>query len=367
MTVLVAGGGPAGAAAATLLARAGRRVVLIERAPVPAQKLCGEFLSVEALGYLRALGLDVAGLGAAPIGQVAVMAGRTRAASRLPFQGAALGRPALDGALLAMAATSGAEVRRGVRILRAETDGSALVTESGRLAASCVLLATGKTELRGLPRSTGRAPEDQIGFKQVFALAPGQAASLADRVEIVLFAGGYAGLQAIGGGVASFCLLASTARLAASGGTFGALMEALRRECPTLDARLAGATAMLPRPLAISRVPYGFLHRAAPADPPGLFRLGDQAAVIPSFSGDGIAIALHTGFAAAAAVLRGEPAAAYHARLAAELAPQFRRARVLRDLARSRAGRAAIVRIGAGAPSLLRRAATATRLRFPLH
>ena len=39
--VLIAGGGPAGAAAAILLARAGQRVLLVERETGPREKVCG--------------------------------------------------------------------------------------------------------------------------------------------------------------------------------------------------------------------------------------------------------------------------------------------------------------------------------------
>jgi flavin-dependent dehydrogenase len=41
--------------------------------------------------------------------------------------------------------------------------------------------------------------------------------------------------------------------------------------------------------------------------------VGDQAAVIPSFTGEGIALALHSGLAAATAILAGEEADAFHA------------------------------------------------------
>lgn len=53
--VLVLGGGVAGCAAAIALARNGRGVTLIEREPISRHKVCGEFLSGEALGYLHAL------------------------------------------------------------------------------------------------------------------------------------------------------------------------------------------------------------------------------------------------------------------------------------------------------------------------
>ncbi len=69
----------------------------------------------------------------------------------------------------------------------------------------------------------------------------------------------------------------------------GAAARGDPRASPHLDARLAGAEPCWARPLALAAIPYG---RPARADGP--WRLGDQAAVIPSFSGDGMSIALHT-------------------------------------------------------------------------
>ena len=74
---------------------------------------------------------------------------------------------------------------------------------------------------------------------------------------------------------------------------------------------LAGARPVWDRPLAVAGVPYGFRQPAA--GPAGLYRIGDQAAVIPSFTGEGVALALHSGLAAAAAILAGQDAAAFHA------------------------------------------------------
>jgi geranylgeranyl reductase family protein len=55
--VVVVGGGPAGAAAAIELARAGRDVVVVDRALFPRDKCCGDGLTVDALRHLEALGL----------------------------------------------------------------------------------------------------------------------------------------------------------------------------------------------------------------------------------------------------------------------------------------------------------------------
>src|SRR5271156_2718742 len=101
--VVILGGGVAGCAAAIALARTGRSVTLIEREPAPRHKVCGEFLSGEALEDLRALDIDVASLGAVPIDYVRLAAARSAAEAPLPFPAASLTRKALDTALIAKA------------------------------------------------------------------------------------------------------------------------------------------------------------------------------------------------------------------------------------------------------------------------
>ena len=53
--VLIVGAGPAGAVAATVLARAGARVRVIDRATFPRDKLCGDTLNPGCLALLRRL------------------------------------------------------------------------------------------------------------------------------------------------------------------------------------------------------------------------------------------------------------------------------------------------------------------------
>ncbi|MBN8908698.1 MAG: FAD-dependent monooxygenase, partial [Rhodospirillales bacterium] len=114
---MIVGGGPAGSALACLLAGAGREVLLLEREAAPTDKVCGDFLSIEALRSVAALGLDVHRLGAAPITALRLVHGAHVAETALPFAALGLSRRVLDEALLTLAEDRGAKVLRGRRAL----------------------------------------------------------------------------------------------------------------------------------------------------------------------------------------------------------------------------------------------------------
>lgn len=364
--IVVAGGGLAGAATATLLARAGRPVVLFERNAAAADKICGEFLSGEACLHLAALGVDLAALGAQPIHAVRLVRGARTIEAALPFPAFGLSRRVLDEALLACSTAAGATLRRGQAIAQAvpEADGGIALTlaDGGFCRAGTLFLATGKHDLRGVRRPVPDRPDDMVGFKLHYLLAPAPHEALRRHVEVVLFPDGYAGLQLVDRGLANLCLLVRRARLDRAGGAWEALLHDLRTASPHLDARLDGAVPQFERPLTISRVPYGFLHAPHTGDPAGLWRLGDQAAVIPSFTGDGMAIALHSAALAAGMFLAGKHPHAYHRCLRADIAGPLRRASALYRLGRTGVGQAAIVTAAVLAPAALRLAAALTRV-----
>jgi flavin-dependent dehydrogenase len=342
--VVVAGGGLAGAAVACQLAQAGRRVTVFERATGPGHKICGEFLSIEAQHYLTRLGLDLPALGGHVIDEVRLVRDARVISSKLPFRGLGLTRHALDEALLRHAERCGATLRRGETVT--SPDGM-------------TFLATGKHDLRGERRLTAE-PEDLVGFKMYFQLTRPQQSELGHAVEVMLFADGYAGLQMVEGGRANLCLLVHRDRLARSGGQWDGLIADLRGGAAHLDHRLTGARALLERPLTIARVPYGFIHTARPDD--AFYRLGDQACVIPSFSGDGMALTLHSAALAAQYYLAGQSPCAYHTALARDVAGPIGRAMLLYRLGRADPGQSWLLRAAQLWPGLLRQAAIHTRV-----
>ncbi len=356
---LVIGGGPSGAATAILLARAGRTVTLLEREAAAHDKVCGEFISHEAADYLARLGVDLSALGAAPIhgARLADTRGQTRIA--LPFAAFSLSRRRLDEALLTLAEAAGVEVRRGARARRLTQDEQGWtvdLAEAGTLTAKAAFLAVGKHDLRGWKRPPG-LQGDLVGFKMHLRLAPDQTTALNGHVELILFDGGYAGLEPIEDGLANLCLLVRRAALP-DGAAWPALIERMRAAGPLLDQRLKGAEWIWPRPLAISAIPYGHVQRSSG----GLWRLGDQAAVIPSFAGDGLAIALHSAHAAAGAYLAGQTAEAYQRRLARDLRPQVLGATLLSQALVRPWGQAMLSGLARMQPRLMTAAALRTRI-----
>jgi flavin-dependent dehydrogenase len=328
--VLILGGGVAGCAASIALARKGRRVTLIEREPTPRHKVCGEFLSGEALEDLHLLGIDVASLGAVPIDKVRLAAARRAAEAPLPFPAASLTRKSLDTALIAEAIAAGARVEQGrsVQALGRTESGmwQATLDDGSTREAPTVFLATGKHDLRGYPRPED--PQRWIGFKMYFRLAATQAAELAHASELMLYPGGYGGIQPVEGGIANLCCVVQQRYLAPAGNRWENFLAKMQQDCPHLAVRLAGAEPLLAKPIAITHIPYGYIRRTSEI---GLYCIGDQAAVIPSFTGDGISIALHTARCAVAAYVAAEPAPIFQAKLRSALLSQMRLAEFAAD------------------------------------
>jgi flavin-dependent dehydrogenase len=325
--VVVLGGGLAGSSAAILLARAGRNVSLIEKEAKPQHKVCGEFLSIEALTYLRNLGVNVSALGAVPIRSVRLAGRLGISETQLPFEAMSLTRRMLDEELLRLAAEAGVRVLRGCQVLNLEKEQSqwnVTLQNNSVITSPVTFLATGKHELRGQPPRCG-VHADLIAFKMYWKLTSSQMEELSDHVELNLYHGGYAGLQPVEDGVVNLCCLVSRSHFQRLGSRWEILLHAMQAESPLLKRRLSDAEPLLLRPLAISSIPYGFVRQHSA----GLWALGDQAAVIPSFTGDGMSIALHSGRLAAEMYLRGETAKDFQQKLHDDLRKQVSFATIL--------------------------------------
>ena len=358
---IVVGAGPAGSAAAIGLARAGAKVLLLERARETGDALCGGFLSWQTLARLEALGIDRAALGGQAVRRVRLFAGRRQSETMLPGEAMGVSRHRLDGALQAGAMAAGAGLERGVHATALEP--STVQTRDGAsLAAPSIFLAAGKHGFRGLAREPAEWQRDDpaMGLRLRLPAHPELDRLVGDAVELHLFNRGYAGLVQQEDGSANLCLAVHKSRLDDAQGDPAALLRALGDSLPHLGERLAhadrdGAVD------AIGHVPYGWRTADTMA---GLFKLGDQAGVIPSLAGEGMGLALASAEAAVAAWRREGPQAApgFQRDLAARMTRPFALANLVWRAGENPRTAATMTAVASLFPALVRMISQATRI-----
>nr|WP_277998397.1 FAD-dependent monooxygenase [Sphingomonas liriopis] len=352
---MIVGGGPAGSAAAIRLTQGDLRPLLVERHP-QGDALCGGFVSWRTLDRIASLGVDPDSLNRQRLTRVVVYAGGRVREAALPRPAIGVSRHRLDTLLRAAAARAGAEIETGVTVRSVEGQ-VAQLADGGAIGAESLFLATGKHDLRGLARpAEARGVDPTLGLRVRLSPAPVLTRALGERIELHLFDRGYAGIALQEDGSANLCMAVHRSRLHEAGSP-AALLAMLGAAHPRLGERLAYLSAGTPID-AIANVPYGWRERHGT---PGLFRLGDQAGVIPSLAGEGMGIALASGIAAADACLRDGPdaAAAWQVRFAGQLARPMAVAGLVRRIAEHRGAAAAIAMMPPGLIGLI---AQATRV-----
>ena len=293
--IVIIGAGLAGSSLAAALAERGWDVLLLERRQRPQHKVCGEFLSPESQGSLRALGLHatVAALGPSPMTHARLISPLGLGLSvELPGTAWGLSRFALDSALAHAAERAGARVQLGATataIESGDTLHSITVREAhGQPAiaqARAIVLACGRNPLPGLRPEVGvaRSRPTYVGVKCHYS-----GLALPPEVRLYLFGGGYAGLAPIESGRANLCMLVPRAAFAQAGGSVPTMIAAAVRANPALGEDL-GSGRLLPES-AVAVAPVDTGQVGIPWD--RFARLGDAAVMIPPLCGDGMAMAL---------------------------------------------------------------------------
>ncbi|MFB3915748.1 MAG: NAD(P)/FAD-dependent oxidoreductase [Terriglobales bacterium] len=303
--LIIIGGGPAGTAAAIAAARAQLRVLLLERGRFPRHKVCGEFVSAEALGLLSSL------MRGCPEGE-AVLSGALRVnCARLFADGsearvsispsaASIPRFQLDAALWRSAQVAGCDCRQQVEVLACQPPGAAtpseaapfeVTTNSGIFRARSVVDASGRwSRLRNMPTSEPqrfRKQPDWLGLKAHYKTGATDAHE--QTTDLYFFEGGYCGVQPVGEGELNVC--AMTRSTVATDLTDVFALQPLLRE------RSRGLTQLTE---AVATSPLIFREPTPERD--GILCVGDAAGFIDPFAGDGISLALRSGTAAATAL-----------------------------------------------------------------
>ncbi len=301
--VLIAGAGPAGAATALRLARAGLDVVVVDRAVFPREKICSEYSSPEGVRHLAQLGVleSIERHGGHRILGTTVdapkgsrLTGLFARAGHAPFRdtGLSIPRRILDAALVDGARRAGAVVleRTAVQAVledRGEVRGLVVRDGSGAGREIRARLTIGADGLHSLvarrigARTTG--PLRRFGFVAHMA----DVAGLGDTAEMHVSAEGYVGLNPLGGGIANVALVVPARRAAAARGRVG---DFFFREL----ARFSGVAGRVSRSAMVRDVmvtgPFAAWSRNVVAA--GALLVGDAADFFDPFTGEGICAAL---------------------------------------------------------------------------
>jgi len=307
---VVVGGGPAGALTAALLAKRGRRVVLLERSPAYRWRACGVFASPAAVDMLRKAGLEEADIAriARPIPamRVETAAGtsfRLTYGDDGQFVASAVGfdRSALDPLLVDMAAASGVVVRLGETVTSVE-EGRVMLAGGVSIRAAIIVGADGLRSVVarsfGVDRPARLAPRVGLTFHVTDQRPEGR-----DDARIVLFDGGYVGLAPVPGRRVNVGIVLG-----------GPWLERLRRE--GAEATVGAVLGAVP-PAPNDPVDWSTANRCDSiegASPLGVraerragrgwLLVGDAAGFLDPFTGEGLHRALTSASLAAAAVNR---------------------------------------------------------------
>ena len=323
----VIGGGPAGSSAAITAARLGARVVLLEAREFPRHKVCGEFVSAEALGVLAGLLREAPSAqslfdNALPIDHTRFLRGNRVLEAAVTPPALSITRYDLDAALWQAAQVAGVETRANCEVLAADGDGPfRLQTSNGEFRAKALIVAAGRWSQFTADRTIPAGPK-WIGLKAHF-----HEARPSRSTDLYFFPHGYCGVQPVAAEGVNVCAMVRSDRATS-------LQEVFALH-PQLARRAAGWKAVTQ---PVSTAPL--IYRQPQATRGNIIFVGDAAAFIDPFAGDGISIALRSGEAAGQSVGRflaggltlAESVAAYRAEYARQFVPLLAAAARVRSL-----------------------------------
>jgi flavin-dependent dehydrogenase len=335
--VIVIGAGPAGSTVSTLLAEAGRQVLLLEKSRFPREKLCGEFITPECFAVFDRLGVRqrIFDAGAKTIKRWTLFApdGRSVEAPMEWLAGGyqhaiGLSRARMDAILLDRAVEAGVEIREGFHVSPgfhrenglSHVEGKANGETVERFAAPVVIDSSGRN---GAFSNQSPQPTTRIEGSRLFGCKIHLRAveGLRERGELFFFDDGYGGLSDVEDDRTNLCFLTTEATLREAKGDREKLLDLTMRSNPAARSRLRNA-AVDGEWLGTGPISYGRKRSL-----PGMIALGDAGAFIDPFTGSGILLALSGGELAARVINRSFAAGVRDVEVIAKKCDRLHRAR----------------------------------------
>ena len=289
--VILIGGGIAGLSLAIQLAARKIKTAVFEKKKFPFHRVCGEYVSMEAWGFLSdKLKLAISGDRYPLINRLMVSSRSGFAMNqKLDLGGIGISRYKLDYLLYLRARELGAAVHEEEEVLAIE--GRKVVSKKGKYIASLIVGSFGKRSvldfalkrehLRNCKKS--RLAND-VGVKYHIEVERPD-----NLIELHNFQNGYCGLSNVEGGKTCMCYLTAAENLRKAGGRIEKMEAEILSENPFLRAYFKSNRRLYRRPLTISRVDFSPKDVVYNGTIP---MVGDAAGLIAPLAGNGMSMAL---------------------------------------------------------------------------
>ena len=305
--VIIAGAGPAGAAAACHLARRGASVIVLDRATFPRDKVCGDCVAPLALVELGALGVsqmegyaqtNIARCGAIYLDGEELLSLPLPDIKGVPQYARVIPRLILDNLIVEVAKEAGAQVMEGVPLAGFSVDKNAVLVEAAGPAGQFIMRArlligadgSGSKVARAMRGSQPPRRDRMVAARAYFTDVEGPEDQLDVYVSASCFPG-YYWLFPTGNGEANVGLGIPVETLPAHDQTPAAMLRRLVREDPALAVRLDRANLRG----TIVGWPLMTYNHDLPIVADRLMLIGDAAGLINPLNGEGIQYALLSG------------------------------------------------------------------------
>jgi flavin-dependent dehydrogenase len=353
--VVIIGGGLAGLISSIQLQHAGLECTLFEKKSYPFHRVCGEYISNEAVPFLRSLNLYPEEFSPPQISrfQLSAVSGKS---SVLPLDmgGFGISRYVFDEFLSVHARKVGVNVYSNLEVENVTYSGEKFIiqTQVNQTTADIVIGSFGKRSKMDvtLKREFVRQRSPFVGVK--YHLRTGHPS---DLIALHNFEGGYCGMSNIEGGKTNLCYLVHR-DIIRQAGTIERMQERVMFRNPLLKRIFEDAEFLFDKPEVINEI--SFKTKSAVED--HMLMIGDAAGMITPLCGNGMAMAIHSAKIASELVIdfakgvigRGEMEKRYEAIWKKSFSGRLREGRVIQRLFGSHAASNIAILLALGVPPL---------------
>jgi flavin-dependent dehydrogenase len=293
--VIIVGGGLAGLIAAIVLQKNNIQTLLIEKKHYPFHRVCGEYISNEVVPFLKRMNLFPAHLNPSQLNRFVLsdITGKT-AEIKLPLGGFGISRYSLDEFLFQKAQALGVEVRCGEEVTEIaynENQFKVVLKSGAELHANFVINAYGKRAKldKTFDRDFINKKSPFIGVKYHAYLDYPE-----DEIGLFNFPGGYCGVSHVEQGMVNICYLSKRENLKEHAG-IAEMEKAILYQNPILKDIFTRAKFLRDKPEVINEI--SFEKKKSVEN--HMLMAGDTAGLITPLCGNGMAMAIHSGYIAA--------------------------------------------------------------------